>query len=50
MDASRVMGIGMPQWLAMKRGNARRAKVPTVWSTVKEETLALYKERRNSEH
>lgn len=28
--ASQVMGIGMPQWLAMKRSNARRAKVPTV--------------------
>lgn len=29
MAASRVMGTGRPQWLAMKRGNARRAKVPT---------------------
>jgi len=27
--ASRVMGTGMPQWLAKKRGNARGAKVPT---------------------
>jgi len=27
--ASRVMGIGEPQRLALKRGNARRAKVPT---------------------
>jgi hypothetical protein len=27
--ASRVMGTGKPQWLAMKRGNARRVKVPT---------------------
>jgi hypothetical protein len=29
MAASRVMGTGTPQWLAMTRGNARRAKVPT---------------------
>jgi hypothetical protein len=29
MAASRVMGTGTPQWLAEKRGNARRAKVPT---------------------
>ncbi len=29
MAASRVMGTGEPQRLAMKRGNARRAKVPT---------------------
>jgi hypothetical protein len=28
--ASRVMGIGRPQRLAMRRGNARGAKVPTV--------------------
>ena len=28
--ASRVMGTGRPQWLAMRRGNARGAKVPTV--------------------
>ncbi len=28
--ASRVMGTGRPQWLAMKRGNALGAKVPTV--------------------
>jgi len=28
--ASRVMGTGMPQWLAMNRGNALRVKVPTV--------------------
>lgn len=30
MAASRVMGTGMPQWLAMKWGNAHGAKVPTV--------------------
>jgi len=30
MAASQVMGTGEPQWLAMKRGNALRAKVPTV--------------------
>ena len=30
MAASRVMGIGRPQRLAMRRGNARGAKVPTV--------------------
>ena len=29
MAASRVMGTGTPQWLAMKRGNARGVKVPT---------------------
>jgi hypothetical protein len=29
MAASRVMETGTPQWLAMKRGNARRAKVST---------------------
>ena len=30
MAASRVMGIGKPQGLAMMRGNALGAKVPTV--------------------
>lgn len=30
MAASRVMGTGRPQRLAMKWGNAHRAKVPTV--------------------
>ncbi len=30
MAASRVMGTGRPQRLAMKRGSALRAKVPTV--------------------
>jgi hypothetical protein len=30
MAASRVMGTGTPQWLAMTRGNALGAKVPTV--------------------
>ena len=30
MAASRVMGTGMPQRLALKWGNAHRAKVPTV--------------------
>jgi len=29
MAASQVMGTGKPQRLAMKRGNARRVKVPT---------------------
>jgi hypothetical protein len=29
MVASRVMRTGTPQWLAMKRGNARRVKVLT---------------------
>ncbi len=28
--ASRVMGVGEPQWLAMKRSNSRRAKALTV--------------------
>ena len=32
MATSRVMGTGTPfQWLAMKRGNARRVKVPTMY-------------------
>ena len=30
MAASRVMGTGKPQWLAMRWGNAHGAKVPTV--------------------
>ncbi len=30
MAASRVMGTGTPQWLALKWGNAHRAKVLTV--------------------
>ncbi len=30
MAASRVMGTGRPQWLAMRWGNAHGAKVPTV--------------------
>ena len=35
MAASRVMGTGVPQWLAMRRGNARGAKVPTVCQPLK---------------
>ena len=30
MAASRVIGTGTPQWLAMKRGNALGAKVLTI--------------------
>ncbi len=35
MAASRVMGIGKPQRLAMRRGNALGAKVPTICRPLK---------------